>query len=377
MRARTRRLGATRRHVVAVASVVAVVSLLLSTPSSSAPGDPVPGEDELPQTAIGTGQGGVVTNSQGTVVRRSKMYITIRPDSPIWGILYANLFNSPPDNPTAFQGLCARGRPCLPDPFYQPECASADLTTQKRGLYFKSLLYPVAPLRSGGVDVGKVASTRVRLLAFGSVPAEVTLTLRTPRVSGRVQPFAVHIWHTNVGANIGCDPTFDAPPVTALVEGKVEITLSDLKVDGVAIDLGATCRTVRPADLQLWGETGLGGYFPNTGGPVGAFDGLHPGTIRPLDSPYYGPDNGRTFPASTGVTVPPFTGCGTGGEDLSRLMTTMASGPNNPVRLVQSTLVGQNDSTVDLNDLAKCNATACPLPAPALPVRPPLPEGDQ
>lgn len=388
-----------RRHVpprraVGIACLAVVTSLLLATPGSSAPDGPVaaavpgeeglpqtqsaasvPGEEDLPKTPIALARG-VVTNSQGGVVRRSKMYLTIKPEDPIWGVLYTGIYNWPAEDPTGFAQLCARGRPCVSDPFYQPPCATDDPATQRVGQYLRHRVYPVSPRGGGGgADVGLLAEMRVNLIAFGALPATATLTLRAPRVDGQVQPIRVQTWQTT---RLGCDPSFVAPAASALAEGQVEISLADLEVDGVPVDLGPNCRTVRPADLALWGETEHGGYYPNTGGPLGAFDGLHPGSLGPLDSPFYFEDNGRVIPPSTGITIPSFTGCGTGGEDLSPLVTAMASGPNNPVRAQQSTLITQLDGSVDLNDLTKCQHTGeCPLPAPAVPERPPLPEGDE
>lgn len=380
-----------RRALVTAACLAVVTSLLLATPSSSAPDDPVPaagpGEVDLPQTPIAVARG-VVTNSQGAVVRRSKMYLTIKPEDPIWGILYNGLYNAPivnnapVENPTGFLPLCIRGRPCLPNPFYQPSCATDDPATQRRGPYARILLYPVSPLPGGGVDVGLLAEMQVNLIAFGALPATATLTLRVPRVDGKVQPLLIHLWSVGPSGR-GCDPSFVAPDTNTRAEGQVEISLADLEVDGVPVDLGPNCRTERPADLALWGETELGGYFPGSGGNLGAYDGLHPGSMGPLDSPFYFEDNGRVIPPSTGITIPPFTGCGSGSEDLSALVTAMASGPNNPVRARQGPLITQVDGSLDLNDLTKCMADGpgkppiCPLPAPAVPDRPPLPDGDE
>ncbi len=374
-RSRSRRPGRRPLSTALVACLVVVASLLLATPSSSAPGDPVPGESELPEaTSIGTSRG-VVTLTQGTVVRRAKQYVTIRSETPIWGLLYNNLFNSPVENPTSYLALCSRGRTCIPDPFEQPACASpGDITTQYRGGYLRYLMYPVSPLKSGGVEVGLVSKVKVNLLAFGSIPATATLTLRAPRVGGKVEPFRISIWTVTNG---GCDPGFKGH-THALVRGRVTISVSDLRVDGVPVPLGPSCRTVRPAALQLWneGQDVDGGYAPGTGGNLGAFDGLQKGSLGPLDSPYYFEDQGRTIPDSTGITIPDFKGCVGNGEDLSPLITAMASGPNNPVRVRQSVLTAPQ-AGVDLNNLAACSEQGqCPLPAPATPERPPLPDGD-
>lgn len=380
MRSRTTRRGATRRNVGAIACLVVVASLLLSTPSSSAPGDPVPGTPDLPELPVPSTANYVTTLTQGTVVRRSKMYITIGPEAPMWAALYTYLWNTPLDNPTRNLQQCARGRPCVPNPFFQPACATDDIETQNRGQYFRSWIYPLSPRSGGGADVGLVAKIRVNLVAFGSIPAVATLTLRAPRADGRVIPFIADVWLTNKES---CDPSFAAPTLTARVEGKVEISLSDLRVDGVPVDLGSSCRTVRPADIALYSDQANGGYFPGEGGYLGAFDGLHPGSVAPLDSPEYANHSsdlqGRSLAASTGVTVPPFTGCGVGGDDLSPLVTAMASGPNNPIRATQAVASPRGDQSkpIDLDDLTACEQGYCPLPAREIGDRPPLPEGDE
>lgn len=383
MRARHPRSAPRTKRAIAVTCLVGLVLFLLSMPSSSAPGDPIPGEQDLPQTRISGGGEGVVTTSQGAVVPRSRMYITMGGDSPVWGLLYNGLYNWPIEDPSTFAALCSRGRPCVPDPFYQPACATDDLSTQKRGSFFRSLIYPVGRV-DGGVDVGLVGRVPVRLVAFGSLPATATLTMRSAREGGKVTPLLAQIWSTSSAATIGCDPEFDAPALTALIEGRIDISLSDLEVDGVPVDLGPHCRTVRSTELRLWGETDRGAYSPNSGGPLGAYDGLHPGSLGPLDSPVYVESRGRTIPASTGVDVPPFTGCGTGGDDLSPLVTAMASGPNNPVRAVQKPVVSHEVAPGEpfprevLRDISACSPFGgqCPLPGPDAPDRPPLPDDD-
>lgn len=340
-----------------------------------------PGEEDVPPPGAIAQTMGTVTNSQGTVVNNSRMYITSGPDNPVWGGLYFGEYNMPVENPTTYQPSCVRGlAPCVANPFYQPECATDDPATRLRGAYQKHRMYPMAPLDGGGADVGLLTEMRVNMVAFGSVPATATLTMRSPRVDGEVQPFHVHVWDSTVRSNDGvdrrssCAPDFRADEaVSSLVEGQVEVAVSDLVVDGVPVDVGQTCRTEKPAALNLWGESGS--YAPAQGGNLGAYEGLHPGSVIALDDPlYFGVFDGRDIPASTGIEVPAFTGCGTGGDDLSPLVTAMASGPNNPVRAVQSTLVGLNE--IPWDDFTRCSpppGSICPLPAPDVPEMPRVP----
>ncbi|WP_344201930.1 hypothetical protein [Aeromicrobium alkaliterrae] len=315
-------------------------------------------------------------SSQGAVVNRSKMYLATSPDNPIWGAMYFGGLNFPVEDPDRYVLACADvgGPPCVPNPFEQPECATDDPSTQTGMSYQSHWMYTLGPLPGGGADVGLINEMEVNLLAFGSIPATATLTMRTPIVDGRVQPLSIHIWQaTEVGRATSCDPSFVAEP-SALVEGQVNIYVSDLSIDGVPVELGPSCRTERPSDLYLWGDFASGAYTAGSGGPLGAYDGLHPGSILPLTSPVYqGAFEGRDIPASTGIEVAPFTGCGTGSDDLGPLLTAMASGPNNPVSAVQGPLVPLGE--IPWDDFTRCISNLCPLPGPATPPRPPLPIG--
>lgn len=334
------------------------------------PGAGLPGFDDLPAWHSISATEGTVTNSQRAVARRSKMSISSR---PIWAALYLFAFNEPVENPTRYKPACTRTSHCTPDPFYQPSCATDDLATQWMTGYSRHPLYPLKPLKGGGAKVGILTETEINLIAFGTIPATATLTMSVQRVSGKVKPLMSHMWDRK---GRGCVPLpSDIPKISALVEGKIVIQLSDLEVDGVPVDLGPKCRTKRPADVYLWADVASGNYFPSSGGPLGAFDGLHPGSRGPLNDPYYFEDNGRTLPPSSGVDIPPFVNCGTGGDDLSPVVSAMASGPNNPVRAMQGSMIFLN--RIPLEDLTMCATVdkRCPLPPPDAPPMPPLPEG--
>lgn len=367
------------------AAFCAAVLMGLAVPGGAAP---AVGQDQsgsavsLPEGPV-SGAVGVVVTTQTAAVRASKMFITVGPDSPIWAAMYFGMNNFPIDDPTSYLPTClsALQTPCVPYPFYQPECATEDPATQQQASYFRNDLYPVLPLGVGESELGVLARTSVRLLAFGTIPATATITMRLVESSGSLEPLTAHIWDTSAGPQ-GCAPLpAGSMPTSALVEGKINIELSDLVIDGAPVDLGPSCRTNEPADVYLWGEftDGEGGYSPNRGGNLGAYDGLHTGSLFPLDHPLYVEDNGRTIPASTGITVPAFTGCGAGGEDLSEIVTAMASGENNPVRAVQGELVatGGPGAPVPLDNLAGCNPSGqCPLPGPGAPELPPVPNGE-
>lgn len=399
------RAGARTGRVVAGVLLLAATSLALATspagsepagdPSSASPSsvkaptpelkalisdDPaegLPGFDDLPPRLSISQTEGIVTNSQHAVARRAKMSIT---SQQIWGGLYFGELNDPLENPTRYLATCNSVRipHCIPDPFYQPSCATEDPATQWVTSYFRTPLYPLKPLEGGGAEVGILTKEKINLITFGAIPATATLTISVPRVNGKIQPLMSHSWARS--RNRGCtNIPADIPGASALVEGKINIRLSDLTVDGVPVELGPNCRTNRPIDLYLWGDASAGRpYAPGSGGYLAAFDGLHPGSRGPLNDPYYFEDNGRTIPASTGIDIPPFANCGTSGDDLSPLVSAMASGPNNPVRALQGGLIAWN--RIPLEDLSKCGGSptrpVCPLPGPEVPPMPPLPDGE-
>ncbi|MEU0313533.1 hypothetical protein [Nocardioides sp. NPDC006273] len=341
------------------------------------PAEGLPGFNDLPIPRSISITEGTVTASQHAVARRSKMSITAQ---PIWAAMYYGEFNDPIENPTRYNAprcTSTTNVACLPDPFYQPSCATEDPSTQWTAAYFRHQMYPLKPIDGGGAEVGVLSEDRINLIAFGTIPATATLTISVPRVRGKFQPLIAHTW-SRPFRSTGCAPRpSDIPGASALVDGKVILQLSDLEVDGVPVDLGARCRTKDPAQLSLWGDSVSGNYSAARGGPLGAFDGLHPGSRGPLNSPYYRTDNGRTIPPSSGIDIPPFANCGTSGDDLSPLVSAMASGPNNPVRATQGQIFGFN--RIPLEDIAMCSLTqpdSCPLPAPEVPERPPLPDGE-
>lgn len=338
------------------------------------PAEGFPGFNDLPAVNSISITEGTVTASQHAVARRSKISITAR---PIWTAIYYGEFNNPIEDPTGYIGpSCARNVACTPDPFFQPPCATDDPSTQWMTAYFRHPMYPMKPIDGGGAEVGILSEQRINMVAFGTIPATATLTISVPRVRGKIQPLIAHLWSDQ---KRGCAPRpSDIPQASALVEGEIILQLSDLEVDGVPVDLGARCRTKQPAELYLWADFASGNYNANNGGPLGAYDGLHPGSRGPLNDPYYREDNGRTIPPSSGIDIPPFVNCGASGDDLSSLVSAMASGPNNPVRAIQGQTIALN--RVPLEDLSMCGGSptrpTCPLPAPETPEIPPLPDGE-
>lgn len=114
--------------------------------------------------------------------------------------------------------------------------------------------------------------------------------------------------------------TFENGPMTISIgsinpgTGKIDFSrvyfrqslrLHDVKVNGTPLDVGTNCRTATPFKVVLDG----GDSYKNV-----AIGGLLEGE----------------------VDIPPFTGCGTGGEDLNPLFTASLSGPGNRVFMNQA-----------------------------------------
>ena len=103
-------------------------------------------------------------------------------------------------------------------------------------------------------------------------------------------------------------------PITVRTSTKISVRITDVKVNGVPLDVGTHCRTASPVKLDLIGKgqntIPPKGYTVPTGGPLA----------------------GR-------VTIPRFTGCGVS-ENLDPLLTGSISGPGNFLKVTQGKLCG-------------------------------------
>lgn len=151
----------------------------------------------------------------------------------------------------------------------------------------------------GALDLPPAEST---FLTFGFMPTTAKMKL-TP-----VGPLTF----TVVG-----NTDWDQPVLTA-VGGYQSLRLYDVEVNGTPLDVGPNCHTVDPVDLTLRGRQDAGissddgkpDYTVQTGGPL----------------------------AAENLVIPAFTGCGTGGEDLSPLFTAAVSGAGNSLNFIQGAL---------------------------------------
>ena len=137
------------------------------------------------------------------------------------------------------------------------------------------------------------------LLAFRFVPVTATLLIR------ELDPIVI----------ISTSGITALPfPITVVATTKISIQLTDVKVNGVPLDVGPHCGTATPVTLKLIGKgdntVPPRGYTVPTGGAL----------------------QGR-------ITIPRFTGCGVG-ENLDPLFTGSISGKGNFVKQTQGKLCG-------------------------------------
>ncbi|MBC7595780.1 MAG: hypothetical protein H7288_17895 [Kineosporiaceae bacterium] len=223
--------------------------------------------------------------------------------------------------------------------------------TNTKVIRWNNYVYALSPEGSRN-NFGDFPPTTVRTVAFGSIPAEVTIhisqlrdeeNLPVPLVATTFSSY----YGTTGGERLDSSRTFDTK-----VTGEVSVRLSDLIVDGVPVDLGTECKTVEPATLAgLRGK----GFWDKGVGSAPADELPTRETWR--TTPYYTAALGGLLSGT--IDIPAFTGCGVGGDDLSPLLTAMASGPGNQLSVRQS-------------DIGRCFPANAPLPCVDDPL--PLPD---
>jgi hypothetical protein len=145
--------------------------------------------------------------------------------------------------------------------------------------------------------------TEATFLTYGFMPTTATMTI-VPR--GLM---------TVISLGSGVPGTLGV----STIYGKQDLRLSDVKINGTPLDVGPDCRTAAPLDIELVGYD----RSTLTGSPTGPRD--------------YGVVIGGPL-AQDHLYIPPFTGCGSHGEDLDALFTAAVSGPGNSLNLIQGPL---------------------------------------
>ena len=143
--------------------------------------------------------------------------------------------------------------------------------------------------------------------AFGSIPVTAEVHL-SQLVDGNNEVVPFELTNSSSSNSLG---VFVSTKTT--VVGALNLTVSDVRVDKVPLDVGPNCRAVTPIPVNLIGRSDL---------PIGA-----PGAYNVFLG---GPLSGVT-------TIPAFTGCGVT-ENLNPILTDFISGPNSVINLVQGGL---------------------------------------
>ncbi|WP_019629846.1 fibronectin type III domain-containing protein [Actinomadura atramentaria] len=120
-------------------------------------------------------------------------------------------------------------------------------------------------------------------------------------------PVRANMEMTQVGESVA-KIVQDGKNYTIRAETDMSIRLFDVTVNGTKLDVGPKCRSVTPAKLLL------GGGSPE-------FTNVLKG----------GPLRGK-------YTLPKFTGCGTKGDNLDRLLSASISGPDNYIKMIEGNL---------------------------------------
>lgn len=193
-------------------------------------------------------------------------------------------------------------------------------------------------------NYGDLEPIVVRSLAFGMIPVEVTVHVSQQRGADGT-PVPIPLSTTEDALLVDGAYTVRSPGSS--IETAVDVRLSDLEVDGVPVDLGPDCRTAVPADLTLRS----GGYELTPQEKVSLMS-----TREGLETLYLAGIGGRL---TGNLTVPAFVGCTADGEDLSPLLTTAVSGPDNDV-VLQLTGPGCSQGQLGVppgqgTDLSVCN----------------------
>jgi hypothetical protein len=242
---------------------------------------------------------------------------------------------------------------------------------------FDSLLDPYFPIwlltdgrvwvespRNSKLRYGTFAPVQVKTLAFGSIPATATLHVTQPvNPDGFVAPLRLtYLQDANTlppsGGVVTANkrwPGFSFPANDGAqyatqyfsVTGPVDVRLSKVEIDGRPIDVGTRCHTERPGRITLGSPTGPYSVFASASSLKG-----RPGGAQVLNVNGAGSAQGA-------VSIPAFSGCGNGSEDLDPLVTALVSGSGNPV-------------DVDFTEpFYQCTSTQKPEPCAEYPQDPP------
>jgi hypothetical protein len=206
-------------------------------------------------------------------------------------------------------------------------------------------IFPVSPPGSAH-QFGEFDPVNVSTLAFGSIPTTLTLNARNHFTPDNLPTYIFYqqkaIVNTQAGTQVavpGGDPS---------LHGQLDISISNVKIDGVPVDVGS-CHTATPATLEAHAKLFKFVFGQRPPPPVGN------------EEPQFTVYGGGQLRGS--LTIPAFTGCQNGSDNLDALFTSLVSGPENIVNLT-ATGVGSFGLCTDPNNVSVSCGTLTPLPLP-------------
>lgn len=245
-----------------------------------------------------------------------------------------------------------------PSKFEDPGCRrGGDYETTQE---FPASLFIISTDDRAPEPSGYVGPFAVRTAAFGSIPVEAQVLIGQERDDENF-PVGIEFSQSRNTFCPGSGPHAGSDEQEKEYTGigttaSVHITISELKVDGVDVNLQDGCRPSESSTLEL----GSPSYY--------SLDPDHKDGDRPI------PDNRFTTPyfdilagglLTGNVDVGPFVNCRTAaGEDLSNLLTATVSGSDNEVRIRSQGL--DIHARACAQDRSKC---VDPLPSIPLPER--------
>lgn len=169
--------------------------------------------------------------------------------------------------------------------------------------------------------------TTATFAAFGFAP--VTATVQLTEVGLKAPPPITDVTYQQVSTPAS-GPTQPAEtPFTSISTAQLLLRVLSVKVNGVTLDVGSHCQTATP----LFTPDSPEDPDPATDPLVVMSGGDAPDDPLPVIE---APTSGGALAGT--VTIPPFSGCGTGPDNLDPLLDASVSGPGNYVDLVTGEL---------------------------------------
>jgi hypothetical protein len=190
-------------------------------------------------------------------------------------------------------------------------------------------LTEVQPDFNGSPSLPPVTAT---FAGFGFVP--VTATVQLTEVGLKNPPPLTNVSYQDNTQGVATSGEPLMTPFVSITTARLLLRVLSAKVNGVSLDVGAHCQTATPLYTQGSPED----PSPATEPLIVLSGGNAPGDPVPVIG---APTSGG---ASTGdVTIPQFTGCGSGGDNLDPLFDASVSGPGNNADMITGVLCSTTD----------------------------------